>query len=66
MLSRGCRWYGFIGHAIGHTVAALALGLAAYARLGLRDGPLNPYPRPPLHYKLRQTLIPLSVSWGGI
>ena len=33
---------GVEGHAIVHTVAALPLGLAAYVRLGLRDGPLTP------------------------
>ena len=34
-----CRGHRIVGHAIGHTVAALPLGLRAYASSGLREGP---------------------------
>ncbi|OGR99010.1 MAG: hypothetical protein A2016_06320 [Elusimicrobia bacterium GWF2_62_30] len=47
--------YGPGRHAIGHTVAALPLGLGAYASLALRDGLPNPYPA--------LSCLPTVVAW---
>ena len=45
--SRAGKGMGRVGHAIGHTVSALPLGLGAYVSLALREGPPNPCPRHP-------------------